>query len=227
MKGKLIAIEGVDSSGKETHTEMLYNRLLNENCRVIKVRFPDYESQSSALVKMYLNGEFGEKPEDVNPYASSSFYAVDRFASYKTAWEDFYLSGGTVIADRYTTSNMIHQASKIKDETERKKYLEWLWDFEFVKLGIPVPDCVIFLDMPPEYAQKLMEHRKNKFTGKAQKDIHEKSSDHLRSSYDFALSIAGAYHWNRVPCVEDGRIRSFEEIHEDIYRIVRGVLSGT
>ncbi|MCX7771916.1 MAG: deoxynucleoside kinase, partial [Clostridia bacterium] len=201
MKGKLISIEGVDSSGKETHTLKLFERLVNDGRNVRKVEFPNYQSESSALVKMYLNGAFGSSPEDVNAYASSTFYAIDRFASYKTTWMDFYQSGGIIISDRYTASNMIHQASKVKEPQEKSRFLDWLWDLEFNKLGIPVPDCVIFLDMPPEFGQKLMKERKNKITGTSEKDIHEKSLDHLTESYENACSIAETYHWNRVRCV--------------------------
>lgn len=226
MKGTLIVVEGVDSSGKATHTIKLYERLYGENYNVRKVEFPDYKSQSSALVKMYLSGEFGKTPEDVNPYASSTFYAVDRFASYRTSWEDFYLNGGIVVADRYTTSNMIHQASKISNEEEKSKFLDWLWDFEFVKLGLPVPELVIFLDMPPEYGQKLMEQRKNKFTGETEKDIHERNFTFLESSYKNACGIADRFKWNRVTCVKNGEIKAIDEIHDELYDAVRKILDA-
>lgn len=225
MKGKLVIIEGVDSSGKATHAEMLYERLLKENEKVKKVEFPNYSSDSSALVKMYLNGEFGDKPEDVNPYAASVFFAIDRFASYKTLWKSFYDNGGIVISDRYTMSNMIHQAAKINDDNEKKVFLDWLWDLEFIKLGIPVPDCVIFLDMPPEHALSLMENRKNKITGSSQKDIHEKNIEYLQKSYKNACDIAKEYGWNYVCCVKDGKIRSIDDIHKEIYSIVRQVIA--
>lgn len=224
MKGKLIIIEGVDSSGKATHARMLYERLLNDNCKVKKVEFPNYKSDSSALVKMYLNGDFGDKPEDVNPYASSVFFAIDRFASYRTLWKDFYDNGGIVISDRYTMSNMIHQASKIKDNDEKKAYLDWLWDLEFNKLEIPVPDCVIFLDMPPEHAASLMKDRKNKITGLSEKDIHENNSEYLLESYNNACNIASVYNWNHIYCVKDDQIRDIADIHKDIYSIVKQVI---
>lgn len=225
MKGKLIIIEGVDSSGKATHTKQLYERLVKENFNVKKVEFPNYNSDSSALVKMYLNGDFGSRPEDVNAYAASTFFAVDRFASYKTIWKQFYDDGGIIISDRYTMSNMIHQASKIKDNSEKQAFLEWLWDMEFVKLGIPVPNCVIFLDMPPKYAQILMKERNNKITGLKEKDIHEKDTQFLIDSYNNACSIATAYNWNRVSCIENDRIRDIEAIHEDIYTIILKALN--
>jgi dTMP kinase len=224
LKGKLIIIEGVDSSGKATHAKMLYERLLGENNNVKKVEFPNYSSQSSALVKMYLNGDFGDKPEDVNPYAASVFFAIDRFASYRTLWKNFYDNGGIVVSDRYTMSNMIHQAAKIIDSAEKKAFLDWLWDLEFVKLGIPVPDSVIFLDMPPEYAISLMKDRKNKFTGQNEKDIHENNIEYLLESYYNACDIAKLYDWNRVYCVKDGKIKDIADIHKDIYSIVKQVI---
>jgi dTMP kinase len=221
LRGKLIVIEGVDSSGKETHTEMLFQRLLDEKYNIRKIEFPDYNSQSSALVKMYLKGDFGCNPEDVNPYAASTFFAIDRFASFRTSWQDFYNDGGIILADRYTMSNMIHQASKVKEKEKKLAFLDWLSDFEFVKLGIPVPDCVIFLDMPAEYGQKLMKERKNKITGLAEKDIHEKSLEHLKDSYNNAISIADAYKWNRVYCVVDGKLRDIADINDEVYSIVK------
>ncbi len=141
-RGKLIVIEGSDGSGKATQTKKLYDKLVKENKNVKKVEFPNYESESSALIKMYLNGEFGKEPDSVNPYVSSTFYAVDRFASYKKDWEEFYLKGGIIIADRYTTSNMIHQAAKIKDVQAKDNFLNWLWDFEFKNL---IYQCQIVL----------------------------------------------------------------------------------
>jgi dTMP kinase len=220
MKGKLIIIEAGDASGKATQTAKLYNRLKKEKYKVMKVEYPNYKSDSSALIKMYLNGEFGSNPDDVNPYVASTFYAVDRFASYKKEWEDFYKGGGIVIADRYTTSNMIHQAAKIKNEKEKDRYLEWLWDFEFVLFGLPVPDCVIFLNMPPEYSSRLIDTRKNKFTGKEEKDIHEKNYQYLIDSYMNSCCIAERYNWNIIDCVSEGRLKSIEEIHEEIYKVV-------
>ncbi|HHY06146.1 MAG TPA: thymidylate kinase, partial [Clostridia bacterium] len=172
-KGKLVVIEAPDGSGKKTQAELLFNRLKEEGYQVRKVEFPNYRSPSSSLVKMYLRGEFGENPNKVNPYAASAFYAVDRFASFQKEWQGFYIEGGMIIADRYTTSNLIHQAVKFTDEKEKEKYLDWVWDFEFNRLALPVPDVVFFLDMPPDFSEKLIAMRKNKFTGKGQKDIHE------------------------------------------------------
>ncbi len=218
--GKLIVIEGTDSSGKQTQAENLYMRLKSEGKKVMKVSFPNYESPSSAPIKMYLSGEFGKKPEDVNPYASSTMYAVDRYASFKTIWGEFYKNGGIVISDRYTTSNMIHQASKINNEKEKDAYLEWLEDLEFEKMQIPKPDLVVFLNMPTEISGDLMSSRKNKFTGEAEKDIHEQDTEYLRKSYENACGIAYKYGWEEVSCVKDRELRSIGDISEEIYKKV-------
>jgi dTMP kinase len=218
--GKLICIEAGDGSGKETQTLKLFSRLEAEGHKVRKVAFPNYESESSAPIKMYLRGDFGKRPEDISPYIASTFYAVDRYASYKKEWEDFYLGGGIVLADRYTTSNMVHQAAKISDPESRKKFLDWLLDFEFQLFSLPKPDCVIFLDMPPEYSLKLIKNRNNKITGLKDKDIHERDAAYLEKSYKSSLWLAEEYGWNRVPCVENNTIRSIEDIHNDIFNIV-------
>ena len=223
-KGKLIVLEACDGSGKATQTKKLYDRLLLEHKNVLKVEYPDYNSNSSALIKMYLNGEFGDKPDDVNAYAASTFYAVDRYASFKKSWKDFYDKGGIILADRYTTSNMVHQAAKIHDEEEKNKFLTWLWELEFKLMGLPVPDAVIFLDVPPEYGKKLMLNRKNKFTGKDDKDIHEKNMNYLVDSYNNACKIADKYNWIRINCISNNNIKSIEQIHNDIYKNILKVL---
>lgn len=174
--GKLIVIEGLDGCGKSTQLELLPQNLLKNGIESKSVSFPDYDSNSSALVKMYLGGEFGKKPSDVNAYAASLFYAVDRFASYKTNWGDYYNQNGVIVSGRYTTSNAVHQTSKM-DESEWKGFLDWLYDLEYNKVGIPKPDKVIFLDMPIEVSQKLLSGR---YKGdEAKKDIHESDTAYL------------------------------------------------
>lgn len=221
MKGKLIVIEAGDGSGKKTQTEKLYNRLVNEGYNVRKVEFPNYESPSSSLVKMYLNGDFGSDPNNVNAYVASTFYTVDRFASYRQQWKTFYENGGIVLADRYTTSNMIHQSAKIKQPEERKAFLDWLCDYEFGIFALPAPDCVVFLDMPPEYSRQLMQDRINKYTGEAKKDIHETNLSHLSDTYNAARDIMKEYGWLRIDCVADGRIKTIDEIHNEIYSALK------
>lgn len=224
MKGKLIILEATDGSGKKTQSELLYKRLFEEGHKIKKIEFPDYKNPSSTLVKMYLNGEFGTKPGDVNAYTASTFYAVDRFASYKKEWKEFYENGGIILADRYTTANMVHQASKMDDIKEKDDFLDWLWDFEFGKFQLPKPDCVVFLNMPSEYAAELMKNRKNKINGKQEKDIHEKDKEYLKKSYETACYVAEKYDWIKIDCVEEDKIRSIEKIHDQIYREIKSVI---
>lgn len=219
MNGKLIIIEGSDGSGKATQTEKLYQRLLLEKFKVMKIEFPNYASQSSALVKMYLNGEFGTDPDSISPYIASSFYAVDRYASFKKDWEAFYQDGGIILCDRYTTSNMVHQAAKIDKDLERDKFLDWLYDFEYNIFGLPVPDYVIFLDMPPEISNGLISKRANKAFD-VQQDIHEADKQYLRKSYNNATRIASKYNWHKVMCLRNSLLNTIEQIHEEVYKLV-------
>lgn len=221
--GKLIVIEGTDSSGKQTQTEILYENLKRLGKDVKKISFPNYDSPACAPVKMYLAGEFGDRASEVNPYPISSMYAIDRYASFKTDWGKFYEEGGTVVTDRYTTSNMVHQASKIEDEGEKKKYLDWLVDLEYGKMEIPKPDMVIFLNMPTEFAIRLMAERKNKITGEEAKDIHERDSEYLKKSYENACSISEGMGWKEIRCVEGDRIKTIEEISNEILEEVKGL----
>ncbi|MBC3804848.1 aminotransferase class V-fold PLP-dependent enzyme [Acetobacterium fimetarium] len=216
-KGRLIVIEGVDGSGKQTQTQLLYDRLIKNGEKVMKISYPRYDKESSAMVKLYLAGAFGEDPSQVSPYIASTFYAADRYASYKEDYEEFLNQGGTVLADRYTTSNMVHQAGKIRAADERKKFLDWLWDYEFNLYGLPVPDQVYFLNIPPKINEELIRNRNNKITGKQEKDIHEKSPEHLRESYQSALALVDDYGWTEINCVHQGKLRSIESIHEEIW----------
>lgn len=224
MNGKLIIIEsGSDASGKATQSEELLKKLTADGYNVRKVEYPNYKSESSTLVKMYLRGDFGKNADDVDAYIASTFFTADRYASFKTEWEEFYRSGGIVIADRYTTSNMVHQASKMEIE-ERDKYLDWLEDYEYNLFKIPRPDEVIFLNIPVDYSIKLMENRKNKFTGEDEKDIHESDKSYLRKTYNNSLYIADKYNWKRVECVENEQLRTIEDISNEIYGIVKNIL---
>lgn len=216
--GKLIIIEGVDGSGKQTQTEMLYKRLSLENVNVKKISFPNYESDSSILVKMYLTGKLGKNASEVNAYAASTFFSVDRYVSYKTGWQKEYEDGYVIISDRYTSANMIHQGSKILDEKERNDFLTWIEDFEFNKIQIPKPNLIFFLNMPISYAISLIKDRKNKITGKDDKDIHENDLKYLTQSYNTALNVAKSKNWSIINCINDkGEIKTIEQIHEEIY----------
>lgn len=223
MSGKIFVIEGVDASGKESQTRRLHQRMLEDGYHVIRLSFPDYDSDSSALVKMYLAGEFGDSPNAVTPYVASTFYAADRYASYMTKWKDHYEAGGIIIADRYTTANMIHQASKLDDVEEKTKFLDWLWSLEYEIYGIPKPDLVFFLNMPPEISAEIIARRDNKITGETQKDIHEKDQSHLIKSYENAHFVSERYHWQIMDCLNDMQeLKTIETINDEIYDIVKG-----
>jgi len=224
MGGKLIIIEAGDGSGKATQARMLTDRLKARGYRALQVSFPNYQSPASALIKMYLQGDFGQNPEDVNAYAASTFYAVDRYASYRQDWGDFYRRGGVVVADRYTTSNMVHQAAKIAGAAERDKFLDWLLDLEFVRFELPRPDAVIFLNMPPEVALELLQGRDNRTTGRAERDIHEEDGAFLASSYRNACLLAKRYGWHTVDCCRAGLLRPVPDIHQEIYALVETFL---
>lgn len=213
-KGFLIVLDGLDASGKETQTKKLYNRLCEDGRNIMRIECPNYEDSSSELVKMYLKGEFGSNPGDVNHYAASSFYAVDRFASYKKYWGKHYENGGIVLADRYTTSNAIYQPVKIADEKERERYLEWLDDFEYNKLSLPRPDAVFFIDMPPEFMIELLKKRNE---NNHAEDIHEKNYEFLKKCYENAINVSEKFGYERIKCVKDGKIRSIDDIHSEIY----------
>jgi len=219
--GKLFVIDGTDGSGKQTQFNKLKERLEAEGVNLKVVSFPNYEHESSSLVKMYLRGEFGQNAQEVSPYIASTFYAADRYATFKTEYEEFYKNGGIILADRYTTANMVHQAGKIKDKAEREKFLAWLWDFEFNLYGLPVPTKAFFLNMPTEYAIKLMETRENKFTHEAKKDIHERDKNHLLDAYNAACDLVQKYDWHEVKCVKGNEIRTIEDIHEEIYQEIK------
>lgn len=217
-----IVIEGVDGSGKETQTRLLCQKLPDAR----KIEFPNYKSDSSSLVKMYLAGKFGSKPEDVSAYAASVFFACDRYASYKSEWGEFLHNGGTVIADRYVSSNLVHQMCKITEQDKRDEFLNWLLDFEYGIMGIPKPDVTIFLDMPVKYARQLMANRANKITGEKEKDIHESDSGYLERAYDSAVDVCQRLGWERVVCAENDVIYTPEEISEKVFEIVKRYMKG-
>jgi len=225
QKGKLIVIEGVDGSGKQTQTEKLYTRLDQEGQSVMMISYPRYHKDSSAMIRHYLAGDFGKEPSSVDAYIASTFYAADRYASYKEDYEDFYNQGGIVLADRYTTANMVHQAGKIDDPKEREQFLEWLYNYEFNLLALPKPDLVFFLNIPPQESAKLMEYRANKITGEAKKDIHESHPEYLKQAYQNALELVTKYGWQEILCVNKEGLRSIESIHEEIYQKVMDQLS--
>lgn len=220
-RGKLIVIEGLDGSGKATQTSLLSERLAEVGAAFRHVSFPDYKEPSSALVKMYLHAEFGEAPEDVNAYAASSFYAVDRYASFKKHWEGDYLAGKLILADRYATSNAIYQMVKLP-AAEWDNYLSWLEEYEYRKLLLPPPDLVLYLDMPPELSQKLLSGR---YGGdESQKDLHEKNTAFLMRCRKAAVYSAERLRWKVIDCAQGDAPRPVGDIAEEIWRTVREVI---
>ena len=218
--GKLFVIDGTDGSGKQTQFDLLKKHLAKDGIDYKTVSFPNYDSPSSSLVKMYLSGEFGENANDVSPYIASTFYAADRYATYTKEYKQYFENGGIILADRYTTANMVHQAGKISDKAEREKFLNWLFDLEFNLYGLPKPTKVFFLNMPPQKVKELIKNRENKFTHNSQKDIHERDEKHLQDAYNAACSLVDAYDWKEINCVRNNKIRTREDIHEEIYNIV-------
>ena len=219
--GKLFVIDGTDGSGKQTQFDKLKERLKKDGVDFRVVSFPKYDSPSSGLVKMYLSGDFGENAKDVSPYIASTFYAGDRYATYITGYKEYYEKGGIILADRYTTANMVHQAGKIQDKEEREKFLNWLWDFEFNLYGLPIPTEVFFLNMPVEKSLELIKDRENKFTHAEKKDIHERDKNHLIDAYNAACYVSKKYNWYEVKCVKENKIRTIEDIHEEIYNEIK------
>jgi dTMP kinase len=221
--GKLIVIEGTDGSGKSTQFRMLSEHLLRDGRNFKHIVFPRYDQDSSALIRMYLSGQFGNRPTDVNAYAASSFYGVDRFASYKMDWGTYYENGGVVLSDRYTTSNAVHQTSK-EPEEKREAFLKWLYDFEYDKLGLPQPDLIIYLDVPTDFTEKLLRHREQDTNTKA--DIHEKDMQYLATCRQIGRAAANFYGWTVISCVKDGAMRTIEDIHQEIYSYVKSCLEA-
>ncbi|MBO4938770.1 MAG: deoxynucleoside kinase [Oscillospiraceae bacterium] len=219
--GKLIVIEGTDGSGKSTQFMRLTELLERENYKFQKLVFPQYSEPSSALIRMYLGGEFGHSPSDVNAYAASAFYAVDRYASYKKVWGQWYENGGLILSDRYTTSNAVHQASKEPAERQ-SEFLKWLYEFEYDKMGLPRPDLTIYLDVPTDFTEKMMRSREAATNTHA--DIHEQDLEYLATCRRTGKAAAAFYGWTVIECVRDGKMRSIEDIHEEIYRHVLGCL---
>ncbi len=221
MKGKLIVIEGLDGSGKSTQINLLAEEVKRRGLQYKQIKLPNYDGDSSALVKMYLAGTFGKNPEDVNAYAASAFYAVDRFASFKTIWKDEYENGSVILADRYTTSNAYHQMIKQPRENW-DAYIEWLEDFEYNKIGIPKPDLVIYLDMPVEISQKLMTSR---YEGnESKKDVHEANVAYLNACREAAAYASERMGWVRIACSDGENARSIEAIAEDIRTSIERIL---
>ncbi len=221
MQGKLIVLEGNDGSGKSTQYRLLRERLEAEGAPFRSVTFPRYDQESSVLIRMYLSGAFGSHPGDVNAYAASVFYAVDRYAAFRTDWGDYYKAGGVILSDRYTTSNACHQGAKVPRQ-KLQSFLDWLYDFEFRIMELPRPDLVLYLDVDVEASQRLMRQREAALGEKG--DIHETDLAYLRACQETGRYAAAHYGWERICCMDGERLRSVEEIHEEIYQKVKEAL---
>lgn len=221
MKGKLIVLEGTDGSGKATQAHLLAQRLKGEGIPFREIDFPRYGNPFAEPAKLYLEGALGKHPGDVNAYAASVLYAVDRFASYKEDWGAAYESGELILANRYTTSNAVHQASKLP-EGQREEYLQWLFDLEYGRMGLPEPDLVVYLDLPTELSEAMLRQRQQS-TG-THADIHEQDGDYLRSCRENARTIARELGWTVVRCDREGRVRPPEDIHQEIWSLTEKLL---
>lgn len=213
MIKKLIIVEGSDSAGKETQSKLLEDYIRKTGEKVKRISFPNYESNSSSLVTSYLNGEYGKKAEDVNVYAASLFFTVDRVATFRKELSNF---NGVVILDRYTTANMIHQSAKLESKDEVNKYIDWIKELEFKLCGLPEPDQVFFLDVPYDVSKRLMEKRRNKITNEEDKDIHERDDDYMKKSYETAKYVASHLNWSVIDCIKDDQLLPIEDIHNKI-----------
>ena len=220
-KGKLIVFEGTDGSGKATQSKLLLERLQREGFDCRPLTLPRYGKPSAAPLEEYLHGAYGSHPEAVNAYAASTFFAVDRYASYQQDWGKYYESGGILVADRYTTSNAVHQASKLP-EGERQAFLKWLFDFEYRLLQLPEPTLVFYLDVPTEITEKMMRCREAQTNTTA--DIHEQDDGYLRACRRAAQKTAEECAWHCIDCSQNGEMRNAGDIHEEIYRCVRELL---
>lgn len=217
-KGKLIVLEGIDGSGKSAQYRRLCAKMERDGIDYHHIVFPRYDKDSSALIRLYLGGQFGSRPQDVNAYTASTFFAVDRFASFREDWGGIYNGGGLILSDRYTTSNAVHQGSKLP-ENEVKDFFAWLYDLEHVKMGLPVPDLVIYLDVDIELSLARMKRRQEKTNTQA--DIHEQDVDYLKNSLKTARLAADYYGWTKIPYLKDGIEREVDEKNEEIYRLIR------
>ncbi len=221
--GKLIVIEGTDGVGKSTQFSLLTERLRTMGKDFQTIVFPQYQEPSSALIRMYLGGEFGTKPADVNAYAASMFYAVDRYASYKKIWGDYYENGGLLVCDRYTTSNAVHQASKLPEDA-RESFFRWLYETEFDLLGLPKPNMVLYLDAPISLTETMMRSREAQTHTTA--DIHEKDLDYLRLCRSTGRQAASYYGWHIIDCAGAQGMRTREDIHEEILSLVKNCMEA-
>ena len=226
MKGIIISIEGTDGAGKHTQQQLLLNDLKEMGYSVVDQSFPNYESDSSAPVKMYLAGEFGKDSNSLNAYQASVLYAVDRMCTYQKNLKSHYENGEVILFDRYVQSNFIHQCSKIDDMNEKLEFIKWEEELEYDTLGLPKPDLVFFIEMPVEKSLELARARAEYKTGDT-KDIHEEDTTYMTRSYNNGLSLAKELGWNLIHCIDDdGNLKTIEAIHEEIMKIATEFLNN-
>ena len=221
MSGKLIVFEGTDGSGKATQAKMLGQRLRREGILFQEIDFPRYGNPFAEPARLYLEGALGKHPGDVSAYASSTLFAVDRYASYRQDWGGAYEAGTLILANRYTTSNAVHQASKLPP-AQREEFLNWLFDLEYHRLGLPEPDLVLYLDLPTELSEKMLRQREQA-TG-THADIHEQDEAYLRACRENARQIVQALGWRVIQCAQHDRVRSIEDIHQEVWQRVKEIL---
>ncbi len=219
MKGIIISIEGTDGAGKHTQQQLLVSDLKELGYNVVDQSFPNYESDSSAPVKMYLAGEFGKNANALDAYQASALYAVDRMCTYQKSLKEHYENGGILLFDRYVQSNFIHQCSKIDNMDEKMKFIEWEENLEYETLKLPRPDLIFFIEMPVEKSLELARARAEYKTGES-KDIHEEDTTYMTKSYNNGLTLAKKLGWNIIHCVDkNNNIKHIEDIHKEIMDI--------
>lgn len=227
MKGTVLVFEGTDGSGKQTQSQKCFEALVAKGVSVRMMSFPQYENPSSALVKKYLDGEFGENAKDVDAYKASSFYAIDRFVAFDEDLRRFLHEGGVLILDRYTTSSLLHQGGKIRDVGEREAFFDWVESLEYETYQLPRPKKVFYLMVPPWKNMSLMENRQHRFENSTKKDIHERDFDHLAEAFENGMYLVESRGWELVHCLdEEKHMRSIEDIHEEVMRHVWTLLKA-
>lgn len=222
--GYIIVITGTDGCGKQTQAERLFDRLKTDGYDIRKQSFPNYDSPSSAPIKMYLGGEFGESDMSLDAYQASSLFSIDRLCTYNKDLKAFYENGGIILFDRYVESNMLHQAGKISDQADKDRFLEWLDNFEFDVLKLPRANKIIFLDVPVDVSLAMARARSG-LKNQSEKDIHENNAEHMYKAYASGKYVCDKYNWDVIDCVKDGKMRTIEDISDEIYKKVINDLS--
>ena len=220
-KGKLIVVEGAcDGIGKSTQYQLLKDHLQEDGYEVVSHHFPSYDTVQGRPVEKYLKGDFG-KPSELSPYFVNTLYAVDRAITWKESLEKEYNDGKIILLDRYTTSSIIYQSSVIEDIEERKKFIDYICDYEYSKLGIPEPDSVVFLHAPFDMVTKMRNARKA--NEGLVNDIHERDIEFMKKVYKNAMFISEYLGWDKIDCVNGNSMDSIENIHQKVYKKVKDI----